>query len=293
MIGTNSECNTLPKNRKQDRHGILDDNPFLLREPLQKLKVWQEAAQRAHTSPENFRIPDRPARNCKVLHPKYHPPKLGFASTEGRARTIHDLANIELQAMELAFRTLVEYPDAPAEFRRELLDLTLNEGEHFELCLNTLEELGFAWGHWPVHLSLWDAVSANDTLLERIVLVHRYLEGSGLDAGTTLLKRLVGVGDQLCLSTVKRINDEELFHVQMGSRWFRQICNSRNTDADVEFKKTLFGLLGRLPKRIEPLHLELRRKALFSENELKTCEELRQFFLKPKELREQEPLTRN
>src|SRR6218665_1741766 len=66
-------------------------------------------------------VPYEPVRDIEVLHAKKHPPKKGFSTAEGQARMLHDLANIELQAMELGLRTLVEFPNAPQGFKEELV----------------------------------------------------------------------------------------------------------------------------------------------------------------------------
>lgn len=139
--------------------------------------------------------PDQPARDVLVLDSKQHPPKLGLSKKEGQARMLHDLASIELQAMELGLRTLIEFPEAPEGFREELMAVTISEGQHLRLCLEGISDLGYSWGHWPVHTALWNAVSSEDQLLDRILIVHRYLEGSGLDAGDSLIRRLDGIAD--------------------------------------------------------------------------------------------------
>ena len=95
--------------------------------------------------------------------------------------------------MELGLRTLNELPSAPADFLKELTEVTRSEGRHLKMCLQGLEDLGFSWGAWPVHCSLWAATSVEDSFLDHILIVNRYLEGSGLDAGEQILKRLQAV----------------------------------------------------------------------------------------------------
>jgi uncharacterized ferritin-like protein (DUF455 family) len=228
-------------------------------------------------------LPDEPARDVPVLHPKLHPSKKGFSTPEGQARMLHDLASIELQAMELGLRSLVEYPDAPIGFREELFALTISEAQHLKMCLEGIESLGFKWGDWPVHLSLWRSVHSEDSLLDRILIVHRYLEGSGLDAGDTLIRRLEGTaGKGTIQKIVKQINLEEIGHVEFGSRWYREICKIQNLEAGEDFKMRMHSLRQRLPKRIEPLNHFLRRKAGFTDEEIQHCENLRLDFLKVK-----------
>lgn len=248
----------------------------------EKIKFIENSCAEALKLSTRGHIPDEPARDAHVLHPKLHPPKKGFSTPEGQARMLHDLANIELQAMELGLRTLVEFPNAPTAFREELTQITIQEADHLRLCIEGIDALGFKWGDWPVHLALWRAVSPEDTLLDRILIVHRYLEGSGLDAGDTLIRRLEGTSAKGSIQAiVKQINFEEIGHVDFGSRWYRGICESEKIDPNLDFPQRMDDLRLRLPKRVEPVHRALRLKAGFSEEEIAYYEKLRQDFLKP------------
>lgn len=225
-------------------------------------------------------VPRYPGRDVQVLDSKLHPPKLGFSKLEGQARMLHDLASIELQAMELGVRTLAEYPEAPPEFREELMAVTVSEGVHLRLCLEGIQDLGFRWGDWPVHCALWDAVGAEDSLLDRILIVHRYLEGSGLDAGSYLIQRLDGVDDgKLTRKIVGQINFEEIGHVDFGSQWYRKICQLEKIDAATDFPRRMESLRHKLPKRMERINRDLRRQAGFSDEEINFCEEFRDSIL--------------
>lgn len=248
----------------------------------EKIKNIEQSCGDALKLSSRFTVPEEPARDAEVLHPKFHPPKKGFSTPEGQARMLHDLANIELQAMELGLRTLAEFPHAPLEFREQLAAVTIQEADHLRMCVEGIDALGFKWGDWPIHMALWRAVSAEDSLLDRILIVHRYLEGSGLDAGDTLIRRLEGTSAKGNIQTiVKQINFEEIGHVDFGSQWYRRICEMEKIDPNTDFAKRMDDLRVRLPKRIEPLNKVLRLKAGFTEQEIEYYENLRLDFLKP------------
>ena len=147
-----------------------------------KLEGLSEALQLVLKGAE-LHVPFRPGRDVQILKPSGLPDKKGLSTREGQARLVHDLASIELQAMELGLRTLTEFPLAPREFRQELAQVTAEEGKHLGLCLTALVELGYPWGSFPTHTALWECTDAQDSLLGRIVIVHRYLEGSGFVGG--------------------------------------------------------------------------------------------------------------
>ncbi len=244
-----------------------------------KIQHLRQNANEIFLQKTKYQMPIVPARDALVLEFKAHPPKKGFSSREGQARMLHDLASIELQAMELGLRTLLEFPEAEDLFKEELLAITLSESTHLEMCLNEIQNLGFSWGDWPINCGLWSAVSSEDSLLDRLLIVHRYLEGSGLDAGDTLLKRLAGVDAAPVQKVLKIINDEEVDHVLFGSKWYLEFCKKIKLDPEKDFQKRMDRLRGSLPKRVGALNHELRKRAGFTEKEIFYLEKLRDSFL--------------
>jgi uncharacterized ferritin-like protein (DUF455 family) len=226
-------------------------------------------------------IPVSPGRDVQIWPIRELPNKKGLASLEGQARLLHDLASIELQAMELCVRTLSEFSAAPAEFRAEVAGIAADEGRHFELCRNALDELAMPWGSFPTHIGLWQSVSCEDSLLDRIVIVHRYLEGSGLDASDTLLRRLDGVADKRARNVVKVIREEEMGHVQFGSRWYVNICRLEGLDPSLDFGPRLQKLIHKIPRRLEPISRPVRLAAGFSDPEIDVLERIRLHWLAP------------
>jgi uncharacterized ferritin-like protein (DUF455 family) len=245
---------------------------FDVSEARQKIANIKAACEQALQFRTGDLIPKIPARDALVLKADEHPRKKGLSYREGQARLLHDLGSIELQAMELGYRSLVEFPQAPAGFREELAAITLDEAKHFELCLDAIEKLGHRWGEWPVHTALWESVDSEDSLLDRILTVHRYLEGSGLDAGDTLLRRLDGILESCVHPVVKTIVDDEVGHVEFGSRWYREICRNEGRNPQDDFPERMASLKERLPKRMEKLSYPLRREAGFTDLELQVLE---------------------
>lgn len=252
---------------------------------LNEQNVWlklEHVTQAVHEAMEGRgeAVPEVPGRDIKLLLPGDLPPKKGLSYAEGQARMLHDLASIELQAMELGLRTLIEFPEAPIGFREELAAVTLSEAHHLKLCLQGIEKLGYRWGHWGTHTMLWGATSSLDSLLDRILIVHRYLEGSGLDAGDTLLRRLDSVLESPLHHISKVIVEEEVGHVEFGSRWYREICQKDKRDPQADFPERMENLRKRLPKRIERISRRLRLMAGFSELEINYLEGLRASMMK-------------
>lgn len=252
---------------------------FNISDVYEKINVLRQNADLYLNQKTKLITPEIPARDANVLEFKAHPLKKGLSTKEGQARMLHDLASIELQAMELGLRTLAEFPQAPQEFKEELWKVTLSESEHLEMCLIEINSLGFKWGDWPVNCGLWSCVSPEDSIIDRVLIVHRYLEGSGLDAGDALLKRLGGVDAAGVRKAVKIINTEEIGHVLFGTNWYNKFCKSENLNPVDDFKLRMDRLRGVLPKRINPINYGLRKEAGFSENEITYLDQLRTSFL--------------
>lgn len=239
-----------------------------------KLKTLDETLELCLRG-QKFEIPESPSRDVEIRLNCLMPKKAGLSSVEGRARLMHDLASIELQAMELGVRTLIEFPEAPQQFREELAEITRGEARHLQLCLKSLDEMQLPWGSFPTNCSLWDATHKNDSFLDRILIVHRYLEGSGLDAGEGILRKFNGLDAPLTRSVVNTILTEEVGHVYFGSKWYRQICAQEKIDSDHDFPWRMTKLERQIPKRIEKIARELRLQAGFTESEIEFLEKLR------------------
>jgi uncharacterized ferritin-like protein (DUF455 family) len=258
-------------------HSSKPQNPLEATTPLEKvrgLEYWVPHILEGAAS--ELTIPPLPGRNVEVVPIRDLPSRPGLSYVEGQARLLHDLANIELQAMELAFRTMVEFREKDQLFLQELAQITLDEGRHFRMCIQGLVEIGFPWGSWPVHLSLWNSVRAEDSILDRILMVHRYQEGGGLDAGERILQKISGVQAPLLRAILEPIFKEELGHVQFGSRWYRHFCRLENLDVETDFRERLHRLIARIPVRKERLSRNLRIQAGFSEDELEVLEAIQQ-----------------
>lgn len=209
-----------------------------------------------------------PARSLPIVSSQQMPTRDGLQSAAGQARLLHDLANIELQAMELGLRTLYDFADVPADFKAGIVEIILEEARHLKMCLAGIRELGFDWGAWPAHNTLWSATSKDDSLLDRILIVNCYLEASGLDSGEMILKKLSGVSNRLPREIVSVIAREEIGHVRFGLEWYREFCRKENRDSSNDFSVRLENLFERVPARAAQVNESVRREAGFLPQEI-------------------------
>ena len=113
--------------------------------------------------------------------------------------------------------------------------------------------------------------TAHDVLV-RMALVPRVLEARGLDVTPGIMARLRGAGDGETVALLEIILRDEIGHVEIGSRWFRWLCEQRDLAPEPTFRKLISQYLkGRIKG---PFHREARLQAGFSEEELTALEQL-------------------
>ena len=179
-------------------------------------------------------VPARPARP-ELVEPKLVPsPKtceLGMS-----AAMIHNVAHIELNAIDLAWDTVARFSKlagadgascVPTEFFADFARVADDESRHLGWCLQRLGEMGVRYGDIPAHNVLWEGAKATSSSLPaRLAVVPCMQEARGLDAGPRLCAKLQGRGDNRSAGIVRRISEEEMAHVAVGVAWFRHVCGA-------------------------------------------------------------------
>jgi uncharacterized ferritin-like protein (DUF455 family) len=215
-------------------------------------------------------IPGRPDR------PELVAPRLvgrrSMVTVEGRAMLIHALAHIEFNAVNLALDALWRFPDMPEQFYLDWLRVAKEEAYHFSLLSAHLQTLDSAYGAYPAHNSLWEMVDkTTGDVLARMALVPRTLEARGLDAIPPLRAKLMQAGDEPAALILDIILRDEVGHVEIGNRWYGHMCRLRGVDPITTYDRLV--VLYKAPVR-GPFNMDARRRAGFTEAELKALSEL-------------------
>ena len=141
------------------------------------------------------------------------------------------------------------------------------EAKHFTLLRNHLVSMGFDYGDFPAHNTLWDmAERTQGDLLARIGIVPRTMEARGLDASPGVKNKLVSVGDHRAGDILDIILAEEIGHVAAGNRWYRYLCAQRGLDPVSTYAELIAQYDA--PKLRPPFNMAARRLAGFEEVEL-------------------------
>jgi len=212
------------------------------------------------------------SNKCEIVEPKALKARKDFDKPEGLATLIHAITHIEYSAIDLALDAVYRYPFMPQAYKIDWLEVALDEIRHYKMLNELLEELGYKYGDFPVHCGLFDA--ANDTagnIIDRMAIVPRYYEASGLDVNPKIIKKL---DNKRKLPDIKKliyilniIYKEEIIHVHKGDIWFKYICEKRNLDSSIYFE--ILEKYKLLEKQRPHVNVDARKKAGF------TCEELK------------------
>lgn len=206
--------------------------------------------------------PDRPE-----LVPPTAVKRRAMSTVEGRAAMIHALVHIEFNAINLALDAVWRYADMPEAYYADWLRVADEEALHFSLLEDHLRGMGYAYGDFSAHNSLWEmAARTCGDVLARMALVPRTLEARGLDAVPVVRAKLVQAGDAAAGAILDVILRDEIGHVGIGNRWYGHLCRQRGLEPVATYQRlsqTHFA-----PPLRGPFNLSARRAAGFSEAEL-------------------------
>jgi uncharacterized ferritin-like protein (DUF455 family) len=209
--------------------------------------------------------PGRAARPQLVPHTQLKAKSM--ATPEGRAILVHSIAHIELNAIDLALDVVWRFAGMPDAFYTDWVRIAQEEAKHFTLLRNHLVAMGFDYGDFPAHNTLWDmAERTQGDLLARIGIVPRTMEARGLDASPGVKNKLVSVGDHRAGEILDIILQEEIGHVAAGNRWYRYLCDQRGQDPVRTYAELITQYDA--PKLRPPFNMAARRLAGFEEAEL-------------------------
>ena len=139
-------------------------------------------------------IPGRP--DSPQLVPPLSVKRRSMVTAQGRAAMIHALTHIEFNAINLALDAIWRFAGMPRDYYADWLQVAAEEALHFSLLAGHLQNLGYAYGDFPAHSSLWEmADKTRFDVLARMALVPRTMEARGLDAVPAVRAKLVQAGD--------------------------------------------------------------------------------------------------
>jgi len=207
-------------------------------------------------------VPNKP----DLVHPRQLK-KRGSGTEKGRVALLHAIAHIEFNAMNLALDAAVRFADLPEAYYRDWIGVAADEARHYRLLKDRLADFGAVYGDFPAHQGLWDMAlrTAHDPL-DRMAMVPRILEARGLDVTPAMVLQFQRAGDEQTAQILSVILEEEVAHVEAGTRWFRYLCEQREQSPDTVWFERVTHYMGTDIRC--PVNLQDRSRAGFRQTEL-------------------------
>jgi uncharacterized ferritin-like protein (DUF455 family) len=210
-------------------------------------------------------LPGRP-ENPLLVSPR-DVTRRAMSTAEGRAALIHSLTHIEFTAVNLALDAVWRFGGMPDGFYADWIGVAEEEAMHFLLLEGHLRSLGYEYGSFTAHNSLWEMAERTQAdVLARMALVPVTMEARGLDATPQLRDKLAQAGDVEAAEILDVILRDEIGHVAIGNRWYRYLCMQRELEPMETFERLIREYAA--PLTSKPYNIEARRAAGFTETEL-------------------------
>ncbi|TAL03532.1 MAG: DUF455 family protein [Verrucomicrobia bacterium] len=177
-----------------------------------------------------------------------------------RGRLLHFFANHELLATELMALVLLKFPDAPAAFRKGVLQTLKDEQEHTRLYLERMKSCGIEFGELPVSGYFWRCVAPMEHPIDYVAGLCLTFEQANLDFARHFARTFDEIGDGDTAKLLEKIYRDEIGHVAYGLKWFRRWKNPSESDWEAFCHTLKFPLSPQRAKGFA-LNVEGRRAA--------------------------------
>lgn len=142
-----------------------------------------------------------------------------------RGKLLHFFANHELLALETMAWALLQFPNAPEEFRKSLFRTIQEEQRHMVLYVKRMQELGVTLGDFPLNLYFWNTLKTSQSPMDFVVRMSLTFEQANLDFAEEQIQLMNEVGDATTAGILQQVHDDEIQHVKNGLKWFRVWAN--------------------------------------------------------------------
>ena len=165
---------------------------------------------------------------------------------EHRREFFHRQMNEEMNVMEQAAQSIVDFRDAPWEIRYGLAGQCADEARHTLAYLRIMRQRGIAVGEYPVLNFQFRVLQRIDSLVGRLAIENRSFEADGLDAAVFGADQARLEGDEPFAQLLDAQAADEVTHVGLGVWWLR-----REIDRDPGTLLKLAAAMDHLKRAVE------------------------------------------
>jgi len=247
---------------------------LLINSPAEKIKLTNQIREKWLEGQLVVDVSAAVDEQCPVGRPEkpelvalHKLPKRTVGSLKGHASMMHSFAHIEFNAINIAWDAVSRFTKMPEQYYDDWSRIAQEEAYHFTLINDYLLELGYEYGSFPAHNGLWEMVeqTRHDVLI-RMALVPRVLEARGLDVTPDIIERFKHHGHDKAVEILNIIYNDEIGHVEVGSRWFNYLCEQRGLEPQNTFSALIEEYA--VDKIRQPFNEIARKQAGFTEQEM-------------------------
>jgi uncharacterized ferritin-like protein (DUF455 family) len=142
-------------------------------------------------------------------------------SPDWRRESLHRHFNTEVQSLEIAAQSLVDFPDAPWALRLEHARQCWDESRHARLVHRELVGHGGFAGEFPIINYDWGVACAVNTLAGRLAVQNRTVEAGEMDLLLQLRDAWESSAELETAALMDGILADEIQHVRFANQWIK------------------------------------------------------------------------
>jgi uncharacterized ferritin-like protein (DUF455 family) len=142
-------------------------------------------------------------------------------SPEWRRESLHRHLNTEVQSLEIAAQSLVDFPAAPWGLRLQHARQCWDESRHARLVERELVAKGGFAGEFPIINYDWGVACAVKTLAGRLAVQNRTVEAGEMDLLLQLRDSWESSAEPETAALMDGILADEIQHVRFANQWIK------------------------------------------------------------------------
>ena len=176
-------------------------------------------------------FPETPSRPYYMkLNFDYNPPSLDDDRLVSSSHVICEffhfvVFDIEIAAMEICARNMVEFSEMPVEFKIDMARQIWDEARHATLLRDYIHDLGYSDGQFELNSQVWRRYLIGRSLAERLAIQQVVQEGNSVESNIKFSDRLFRLGFKKLARIIDFINADETKHALFGNKWLMFLCN--------------------------------------------------------------------
>lgn len=185
--------------------------------------------------------------------------------------------NEELNAMEIAARNLVDFPNEDWGLRMQIARQCSDEARHAIAFRRLLEARGGSLGKFPVINFQFRIMTAIASLIGRLAVSNRSFEASGIDAIQDGIQTSKRREDPEFVALFDQQLADEVQHVRFANVWIKKLVERDGAKAVMALARAVAHADAAFKQIVGenavsyPVADDIRREAGFTEDEIKTA----------------------